>query len=339
MFKRILVPLDGSERAERALPIAARLARASHGTLIVVQVLDIDMTLYIAPEMMVSESVVEAESSAVGQYLTQVTASFTQEGIPVELGVLLGVPASILLSAIASYNADLVVMCSHGRTGFMRWALGSVAEKIARSSPIPTLVLREHGSIPTSPYPDQAHSLRILVPLDGSAASKTAIKPAAALIAALAAPATGAMHLTRVVQPAPGDVPVRYQRSLDDLLQKTKLSLQKTVENLRDGFEVPSVASLDLGISCSVVINEDIAETIIRIAEHGEEAEGVSIPCDIIAMATHGRTGIDHLALGSITERVVHATQLPVLIVPMPSKVVPQAADARPHEHSAALPQ
>ncbi len=325
MFHRILVPLDGSERAECALPVAARLAHASHGTLIVVQVLNIDPTPYVAPGMILSNSMVQAESDAVDQYLTQVTASFKQEGLPVEQVALFGTPVSLLLSTIASCHADLVVICSHGRTGFTRWALGSVAEKIARSSPVPVLVLREHGSLPAGSHPDSTQPLRILVPLDGSTAAKTAIEPAANLITALASHGRGALHLTRIVQPVEGDQRImHYQRSLDDLVQQAKHSLQKTLENVRDGFEAPSVAPLGLRITCSVASDSDVAQAIIRIAENGKDAEGAGIfgDYDVIAMATHGRTGIDHLALGSITERVLHATRLPILIVRMPHNAV-----------------
>ena len=143
MFKRILVPLDGSQRAERALPVAARLARASQGTLIVVQVLDVDTHFsYIGPDPLLSESLLRSESSAVSQYLTQTTATLKQEGIPIEQGALFGIPAAMLLSAIRSSQADLVVMCSHGRTGFLRWALGSVAEKVLRDAPCSVLVVK-----------------------------------------------------------------------------------------------------------------------------------------------------------------------------------------------------
>ncbi|MBA2677470.1 MAG: universal stress protein [Ktedonobacteraceae bacterium] len=343
MFHRILVPLDGSERAERALPVAVRLARASHGTLIVVQVLDIDTTLYIAPEMMISESVVHVESSRAGQYLIQATAALKQEGIPIEQCVLLGIPASMLLSAITSYNADLVVMCSHGRTGFLHWALGSVAEKMARISPVPVLILREHGSILAGPHPDPTRPLRALVPLDGSTASKAAMAPAAALIAALAAPASGALHLTRVVQPATSErMMLPYQRNMDDMVQKTKHSLQKTAENVRDGFEAPSVTPLGLRFTCSVALDTDVAHALIRVAENGEDAEGAGIfgGCDVIAMATHGRTGIDRLALGSVTERVLHATRLPLLVVPISRKTLQNSADEQQYsyEHSGHLP-
>ena len=75
-----------------------------------------------------------------------------------------------------------------------------------------------------------------------------------------------------------------------------------------------------LTITWTVGIGSDVAETIIRVAENGEDAEGAGVfgGCDMLAMATHGRTGMAHWSLGSITERVIHATTRPVLIIRPP---------------------
>ena len=81
-----------------------------------------------------------------------------------------------------------------------RWMLGSVAQKIARYSTMPVLVLHEKGPMPTGPHLD-ARPLRALVPLDGSTLAKAVIEPAAQLVAALASPGEGSLHLMRVVKP------------------------------------------------------------------------------------------------------------------------------------------
>ena len=138
MYKRILVPLDGSTRAESAVPIAARIAQASGGSVILLQV----------------------------------------AAIPIEI------------------ETDLVVMSSHGFTGFKRWALGSVAHKLAPHSSVPVLVLRDGGSVPTT-QPQQP--MRVFVPLDGSPLSESGLEPAAQLITALASTEQRVIHLMRVV--------------------------------------------------------------------------------------------------------------------------------------------
>lgn len=229
----------------------------------------------------------------------------------------------LLLSTVVSYNADLIIMCSHGRTGFSRWALGSVAERIADGSSVPTLIIHEHGPVPTGRL-DPMRPLRILVPLDGSDAALSALDPAASLVAGLAAPDPGALHMMRVVRPPANEQTGVY--SFERQMEHAKHSLSRMAENVRYGIAAPSVAHLNMDVTYSVTSDQDVAHAILHIAENGEDADGwggVFGGDDIIAMATHGRTGFDYLTLGSITKRVLHATKLPVLIVP-PTQVKQQ---------------
>src|SRR5579859_1902201 len=164
MFQRILVPLDGSARAQRALPVAARLARASGGSIILVQALSIDIDLYLVPQPTLIERVINVELAEAERYLITLASSPPLAGVPTETVALFGSAASSLLSVVHSSKADLIVLCSHGRTGMTRWALGSVAEKVARQSPVPVFVLREGGPVLADPSPDATRPLRVLVP-------------------------------------------------------------------------------------------------------------------------------------------------------------------------------
>ncbi len=104
-----------------------------------------------------------------------------------------GLVSPSILTIAADKHADMIVICSHGYTGVIRWwMLGSVAAKIARFAQTPVLVLREGGSIPEERHPGE-QPLRILVPLDGSDYAKAALRPAALLAAALAAPGLGSV--------------------------------------------------------------------------------------------------------------------------------------------------
>jgi nucleotide-binding universal stress UspA family protein len=96
-------------------------------------------------------------------------------------------------------------------------------------------------------------------------------------------------------------------------LHETKIYLDSIACHLREG----PLADLHLSITWSVVLDDDSADTIIRVAENGEDAEGAGVfgRCELIAMATHGRSGWQHWVLGSMTERVLGATKLPLLIV------------------------
>jgi nucleotide-binding universal stress UspA family protein len=316
MFTRIMVPLDGSTRAERAIPVAARLARASGGSVLLAQVAAIPIMYESYGGSSYPGEAIDTEIQNAEDSLKMLAQSEALAGIKVETTALFGAAAQTLLSMATMFKADLVVMTSQGKTGMKRWLLGSVAQKVARHSPIPVLVLHETGTMPVGARPDGS-PLRALVTLDGSVLAKSALEPAAQLIAALSAPAPGALHLLRVVKSPPVDEkktdPDSVEHGQEQALHTAKTSMQSIVEHLREG----PVGKLKLALTWSVALDDDVAGAIIRVAESGEDAAGAGAPgrCDVVAMATHGRTGLQHWMLGSVTERVLSATRLPLLIV------------------------
>ena len=322
MFQRILVPLDGSHRAERAIPVAARLARASSGSVVLLRAVHTPVEFWpsLVSEPKMAQTIVDTDLADTKKYLAGITTTPALDGIPTETVVLFGPPAAAILSVANSSHADLIVLCSHGYTGMTRWVLGSVAEKVVRHAPIPVFVLREGGPVPAGPHPDAIRPLRALVALDGSSHAKTAIEPAAQLIAALAAPAQGMLHLTRVVKPVTPESEEKDPEGSQQFLHKAKRYLSSTVEHLREGLITPAVADLKVPVTWSVAVDMDVASALIRVAENGEDTEGAGVfgGCDLIAMATHGYGGIQRWAMGSITERVLSATKLPLLIVRPP---------------------
>src|ERR1700730_610919 len=135
MFKRILVPLDGSGRAERALPLAARMARASGGYIFLVRVVSTEpASLPSAPARpILIQTVSETDRELAESYLAGIAASDVLSGIPVQTHVPVGLVPSSILSVAADKHADIIVICSHGYTGVKRWwMIGSVAAKVAR---------------------------------------------------------------------------------------------------------------------------------------------------------------------------------------------------------------
>ena len=148
MFQRILVPLDGSARAEEALPVAARIARASGGSVHLLQVVSspIDYGGGLAAAPLLSEQVIESEVSTATDYLKTVAACPGLPGIRISTEVACGLPPQYILAVARSGEVDLIVLCSHGRTGFTRWVLGSVAHTLAHESTVHTLILRESKS-------------------------------------------------------------------------------------------------------------------------------------------------------------------------------------------------
>lgn len=315
MFKRILVPLDGSERAERAIPLAARIARASDGTIIFLRVvLPHIATGKFAGRLTHEASQEELEEAA--SYLSgDLSARYAGElaGIETEMEVVSGTSSPTIFSVALLENIDLIVMCSHGDTGLRRWVLGSVAQKAVRHSPVPILVLNEHGVVDLKPEAGQ--SLRVLVALDGSSLSETAVEPAARLSALLSAPAQGALHLLRVVDIPPPHGKLRRQAHTDAMMgeearKEAEAYLSAVSQHLQEG----NLANLNIQGASSLVVSSDVVGTIIKVAEDssGEWGEG---GCDLIALATHGRGGLPRLVMGSVTEHLLGSTRLPLLIV------------------------
>jgi len=319
MFQRILVPLDGSPRAERAIPVAVRIARASGGTVILVRAIDTIVDFWMA-------DIPQAKLTEGENYLADIRAAIDLEGVATEVKLLSGPAASIILRTAHSSQADLIVLCSHGYTGLTRWAMGSVAEKVAHHATIPLLVLREEGPIPAGPHPDTVRPLRALVALDGSALSATVLEPAAFLIDALAVPVAGALHLVRVLKPVVAEKDMQqFESTIDSeqALHEAKHYLSTMAKQLHEKLVASVGTDLKLTVTWSVTVNTDVADAIVRLAENGEDTEetGVFGGYDVIAMATHGQSGVPRLVIGSITNRVLNATRLPLLIVRPPDIV------------------
>lgn len=319
MFKTILVPLDGSTRAEQALPVAARLARTSGGSIVLLRVVTapIDLAWYSLESGTSMQEAVDEEIARAKEYLTTLTKLAVLDRVATKTEVLPGEPALTIFPVAHSCQADLIVMCSHGDTGFKRWMLGSVSQKVARHSPIPVLILGEGAGGPTALHPEGgARAVRVMVTLDGSHFAEAALVPAAYLSAALSTPTQGQLHLARVLR-----VP-NYVRSASPEVDQVIANAQEYLKKIEQQFSEGELASLNLQVTSSVSLETDIAGALISLVEDGakgENGEWVE-PGDAIAMATHGRGGLERWVLGSVTERVLGATRLPLLIV-RPRKV------------------
>src|SRR5215467_10494531 len=143
MFERqrdtkILVPLDGSKRAEQAIPVAARIARYCSGSVVLLQAVSIPSKygLYLYKSL-VSQSpiffqqVLDLETARSQQYLAEVARSGDLGDIQTETITSNGEAAPFILDVAREQHIDLIVMASHGHTGFRRWVLLSVAQKVA----------------------------------------------------------------------------------------------------------------------------------------------------------------------------------------------------------------
>jgi nucleotide-binding universal stress UspA family protein len=331
MFKNMLVPLDGSTRAEQAIPVAARLACFSGGTVVLLRVVSPHAEFLPYPvEPGLIEALIDADLEEARNYLDCMSRASSLVEAHTATTVFFGEIATVILSEVEAQQSDLIVMCSHGYTGMKRWVLGSVAEKVMHDAPVPVLLLREGGPALVGTPPHAEGPLRALIPLDGSARAKAALVPAAQLIAALSAPGPGALHLTRVV--AFPDAAKTSQSEREAIMHKAKQYLSATAVHMREGVVATPIADIKLAITWSVLHDDDSAAGIIRAAAGGEDVEepGVFGSSHVIAMATHGYSGLQRWALGSITERVLRATRLPLLVVRPHEKM-----DGQVQEHGA----
>ncbi|GHO48714.1 universal stress protein [Ktedonospora formicarum] len=316
MFQKILVPLDGSPLAEAALPVAGRMARSSGGTMMLLQVVDVSYAYlsYGAMQPSTLHVIMESSLASANTYLESVLCRPDLAGVSLKKQVVLGYPASVILSTVNTCAVDLVVMTSHGYTGVKRWVLGSVAEKVIHHAPVPIFILREEKKpLLAHPNDKSAGGVRALIPLDISARSQDVIAPAQALVTALSPLEQGELHLTQMVMVPNGS----SKSAREALLHSAKQNLQAVSEYIREGLVAHVGLNHGFKLTWSISQTEDIAEGIVQMAEHGENAEDGSIiaPSNLIAMTTHGYSGIKKWTMGSIASRVLRATRLPVLLV------------------------
>jgi nucleotide-binding universal stress UspA family protein len=155
MYKKILVPLDGSKLAECALPNAEELAKGcGPAEVILVSVTERVQGYRVLEDpgqplgqQLVPEAYGKKEKQA-QRYLDRIAKTMAAKGINVSTEVLLWKPAEAIVGYAKQSGCDLIVMASHGRSGPSRWAYGSVADKVFRASCVPVLMVRAPGCIP-----------------------------------------------------------------------------------------------------------------------------------------------------------------------------------------------
>lgn len=298
MNSTIVVPLDGSENAEQALPYARALAMRSGSPLVLVSVVDIPVefgawSLASGGTYGIDLDKWKHESET---YLSRVAAD--QGGVPTRAVVRLGTAASETLAAAMSVENPVIVMTTHGRTGMSRLFVGSVASKIVRDATFPVLVVR----IQPSPAVTSASFDRILVPLDGSPFSEQGLVQAINVFGGHLT-----LHLLRVIEiptiPAAGmvggGIAVNYGL-VEEYMSATRDAaneyLRKLIEKL----------TADGHTATGAVMQGFVADEIQRAADDHQ--------VDAIAMATHGRGGLSRIVLGSVAERVLHESARPLLL-------------------------
>lgn len=300
MFTKILVPLDGSQLAERALKPALTLAKQVQGDVYLLQVSQPQEMLI--PQygggyaFLWPDQSLERASEQATKYLDSVLDTFDTPEVSLHPLLEEGDPAGMIVDIAHDEGIDLIVMSSHGYTGLSRWMLGSTAEKVMRGAGCPVLIIRDSQPIQN-----------ILVTLDGSPLSEKILDPAFALAQANGATVT----LLRISQPLE---PINYRQlaEVERVEHGLGMSMLESFYQ-RDEMYLQQVARrYDLrGVSINTVTLEgNPAEKILAVSEKFE--------IDLIAMSTHGRTGLRRWVYGSVVEKVLHSLQKSMLVVRPP---------------------
>lgn len=284
----ILVPLDGSELAEGALPIATEVARAERTHLVLVSVWEEPGS---GTPAAISTEMEARASDYFETYLQGVRDRLKQPEI--RTIVRCGDPSDTILEEAQEVGARMIVAASHGRSGLSRWRHGSTTSRLLHESQLPVLIAGPQA-LQADPRPAVRH---VMVPLDGSALSEFATEAGVRLAAAFGAK----LSLVQAVRWAYQTYPyvggaATYIQDLDSELEAgAKQYIQKQESSISDTVEVHGF-----------VVHGFPAEALLAFEESND--------VDLVVMTTHARTGLVRAALGSTAERMLQG-RAPVLLL------------------------
>lgn len=297
----ILVPLDGSPLAEQAIPYAAATAGPDHELLL--------LRVAPAPEPardyytrrrlpMTEQDLVKYEGSLVEE-LTREARRWADVAPRVRARAVTGDdPAEQLLKVAIEERVDLIVMASHGRGALGRWTFGSVADRVARSSPVPVMIVRPQDAAVEI---GEAEVFRFVVPLDGSELAASALPVAERLARRTHRP----VHLIRVIPPV--TEVVRSEPASGGLSPEVTHDVYASIE-ANAGRPLAEIAQRlqAAGIPTTWEILVGAPDARIVDATH---------PGDVVVISSHGRGGIRRWLIGSVAEKLVRLARGPVVVV------------------------
>lgn len=288
MIKKILVALDGSKLAEQVLPYARLLGEAYQCPIELLSIDEAEITATFGPS-----------GGRGGDYLKSIAGQFPAT-LKIDAVVERGRPGDVIVQRAKLEPGCLIAMATHGLSGLKRWLLGSVAAKVIQAAENPLLLVRARGEAEAT-----LKSFGIIVPLDGSELAEAVlpiavdlakrIKTEIVLVRAYELPVT-AYYRTDDYEEAQAFIPTR-QELVVEMSREAREYLDAKIKEIRDGgFERIR----------SEIVEGPAAERIIDLARTNG---------GLIAISTHGRSGVKRWVLGSVTEKVVRHSGDPVLVM------------------------
>ncbi|GGN18885.1 universal stress protein [Halarchaeum nitratireducens] len=283
MYDSILLPVDRSAHAEIVRRHAAELAQWADATVELLYVADTTRDSV----TVLGDDVIDALVRYGEEVVAEAGETFDAHGVGYETAVVQGRPADAIVEQATERGHDLVVMPTHGRTGVSRFFLGSVTESVVRDADVPVLTARSRDERYDFPYE------RLLVPTDGSTTANAAID-----------------HALDLAESMDADVDVL------SVVNEASLGLDTRSTVILDELE----AQADETVGSAVAQAEARGIEADGHVAHGSPPDVISdrageVDADAIVMGTTGRSGLDRVLLGSVTERTVRSADVPVLTV------------------------
>jgi nucleotide-binding universal stress UspA family protein len=283
IFKNILVPLDGSELAERVVPAALYLAEVMGGS---VTLLTVVAKKSRAAADLLAKAIQTGQFEA-NLYLQTVRKHYLPSLVPIETAVITGKPDKAIVEFAHENDADLIIMSTHGRSGITRWSFGRTADKVLRRSPCPTVILRSEHDI----RPDQFR--RVLLPLDGSHLAERVLEPALEMVNTMGVQ----LFLIQVVEKGSF-----YGFGHDEAHINEEVEAAQTyLAELRERAIPPNVAvypHVAVGSAADVIVDFAVEQEI-----------------DLIIVSSRGDSGFDSWMFGSVAEKVMKGSPCAILVI------------------------
>lgn len=341
MFKRILVPLDGSTLAERAIPHALQFARIFGSNIVLLRVLN-PISFSENPDA-VDPLKWQIRKAKADIYMQEITARLCKEletGMPVkkipmdedldeckprvEYCILEGKTAENIVSYAHSEKIDLLVISTHGSGGLSRWNISSVTQKVINLIYLPVLMVRAYNQPPEGIEPFYYH--RILLPIDSSRRAECSLSAGIALARGVSnKESKNGEHslppkliLAAVIKqpevPIPEPYPAKIEKLSEQLMQVSRLSVKNYLKEMQE--------RLPVDCESMVVENASVSSAIQTLAGQDQEI-------DLVVLCAHGYTGQSSWPYGTVTRNYLeHGTKTVLVIQDLArEKVLPSAAE------------
>lgn len=282
-FKNILVPLDGSELAERVVPAALYLAEVMESS---VTLLTVVAKRSRAAADLLAKAIQTGQFEA-NLYLQSVRKRYLPSLVPIETAVITGKPDKDIIEFAQENEIDLIIMSTHGRSGITRWSFGRTADKVLRRSPCPTVILRSEHDIRPERFK------RVLLPLDGSRLAERVLEPALEMVNAMGVQ----LFLLQVVEKQSF-----YGFGHDEAHLNEDIEIaQAYLAELRERAIPPDVvvhSHVAVGSAADVIVDSAAEQEI-----------------DLIIVSSRGDSGFDRWMFGSVAEKVMKGAPCAILVI------------------------